>query len=88
MACQCLSLRWLQGAAEGPTAARLTVGFNMARMREAAGDVQAAAREYKVLVKLCLYTPTPGDLPFLEQLTGVDNAFDKLVASEDAVCDP
>ncbi len=42
----CVSAK--QGAAEGPTAARLTVGFNMARMLEAAGDVRAAAREYKV----------------------------------------
>lgn len=27
---------------------RLTVGFNMARMKEAAGDLQAASREYQV----------------------------------------
>ena len=43
-----LSTLNLQAAAGGATAARLTVGFNMARMREAAGDLQAARKEYEV----------------------------------------
>ena len=38
----------LQSAADMPASAQVTLGFNMARIREASGHITAAAAEYKV----------------------------------------